>query len=454
MRVDVAVIGAGQAGTPLARGLAEVGRQVALIERTHLGGSCVNFGCTPSKAMIASARIAADARHAADWGISVGPVRVDFAAVMRRARGMAAASRGELDEALENSANPTLVRAHARLDGREGELFRVRAGDGVILAREVVLDVGTRSLLPPIDGLDGVDPITAENWIDLERLPRHLLVMGGSYIGLELAQAYRRLGAEITVVQNGPRLAEREDEDVSDAIRAILEEEGIRVLCGAEVRRAERTADGVRLVLADTVLDGSDLLVAVGRKPNTDTLGLDTVGVRLDDKGLVEVDERLSTSVPGIWAAGDIRGGPAFTHTAYADHSVLMNQIAGDRTKTTQGRIVPYAMFLDPELGRVGLSEKEAREKNIDLRIGRREMKNSGKAQELGKDKGFIKVLVDGDSNRLVGAACLCERGSDVVQLFAELMNAGAPAGVMRDAIHIHPTIGEAAKNAVVDALS
>jgi pyruvate/2-oxoglutarate dehydrogenase complex dihydrolipoamide dehydrogenase (E3) component len=280
------------------------------------------------------------------------------------------------------------------------------------------------------------------------------VVIGGSYLALEFGQAYARLGAEVVILQGGDALAEREDAEVSDAIGAILADEGIEIRLGAEITRVERTAQGVRVHLPHGAVDGTHLLVATGRRPNTDDLGLDTLGVKTDRKGMIEVDERLSSSVPGIWAAGDIRGGPAFTHTAYADSKVLEDQLAGSRSGTTTGRIVPYAMFLDPELGRVGMTEDQARKAGHRVKVGRKDMSTSGKARELGQPTGFIKVVIDAETDRILGASCLCPNGSDVVQVFVALMNAGATAGTMLNSVVIHPTIGEAAKNAVVDAMS
>lgn len=452
MDVDTAIIGGGQAGVPLARALADRGQQVALIERAHLGGSCVNFGCTPSKAFIASAGIAFGARHADRWGIRVPSVEVDFRAVMDRARGIVAEAKSSLDDSFADSANPRLVQGHGRLAGRDTDgRIRIDVAGRTIRARNVVLDTGTRSLLPEIDGLDTVSLITAENWIDLDTLPERLIVIGGSYLALEFGQAFSRLGAEVVVLQGGKALAEREDADVSGAIRDILVAEGIEIRLGVAVGRVERTAMGVRVHLADGAVEGTHLLVATGRKPNTDDLGLDTLGVETTEGGMVKADERLATNVDGVWVVGDIRGGPAFTHTAYADFKVLEDQLAGDRRKTTE-RIVPYAMFLDPELGRVGMTETEAREAGHTVRVGRKDMTTSGKAREIGQTNGFIKVVIDADTDRFLGAACLCHSGSEVVQVFIALMNAGASAQTIIDSVVIHPTIGEAAKNAVIAA--
>lgn len=445
-----AIIGAGQAGVPLARALADAGQEVALVERSHPGGSCVNWGCTPSKAVIASARLAAQARRAAEWGVRIPAVEVDFPAVMDRARGLVEAARGELAADLRQRRKLRLVHAQARLAGRDGRRFRVVAGDDVVLAEQVVLDVGTRSLRPDLPGLDGLSLIDAENWIHLRELPRHLVFLGGGTIALEMAQAFRRFGAECTVVQKGPQLTEHEDRDVADALREVLVREGVEVHLDAEPVRAEAVGKGARLHLrGGAVVEGTHLFLAAGRQPNTDTLDLGSVGVVTSDKGVVRVDEHLRTGVDGIWAAGDIRGGPQFTHTAYDDSEVLKPQLLGSGTARTTHRTVPYAIFTEPELGRVGLSEAEAEKQGVPVRVGRMSMSESGKAKEIGRPEGFIKVLLDPATGRLLGAAALCAEGAEVVQLFVELMAAGATAQDMLRAVHIHPTLAEAAKNAV-----
>jgi pyruvate/2-oxoglutarate dehydrogenase complex dihydrolipoamide dehydrogenase (E3) component len=443
---DVLIVGGGQAGIPLAYKLAGEGMSVALAERKYLGGSCVNFGCTPTKAVIASAKVAHQARRASEYGLEIPEVRVDFPAVLERARGMAELKRSGLEKGLEGSENPLLIQGHARFEGREGEGFRLRVGELTVTARQVVLDTGTRTLIPPIEGIESVDFIESGNWLEKTELPEHVALVGGSYIGLEMAQFYRRMGSRVTVVVgNNDQVAAREDEEVSDALREILEEEGVEfVFC----ERAEKVApDGEGLVLT---LDGGDpaevrashLFLATGRKPNTDDLGLENVGLETSE-GIVEVDERLATAVEGIWVAGDIRGGPMFTHTAYDDHRILLSQIAGDGSRTTE-RVVPYAVFTDPDLGRAGMTEREAREAGYEVEVMTFDMsKEKGKALEIGETKGLIKVVADASSGLILGAAVLASGGSELVHVYVDLMNAGAPYSVIRDAIHIHPTLAE-----------
>ena len=450
---DVLIIGGGQAGIPLAYKLAGEGRTVALAERKFLGGSCVNFGCSPTKAAIASAKVAFQARRASEYGIEIPEVKVDFPAVLRRARGVAETKRSGLDGGLEGSDNPVLIRGHARLEGREDAGFRVTVGDRTLLVKEVVLNTGTRSLIPPIEGVENVDYIEAGNWMDREDLPGRLVLVGGSYIGLEMAQFYRRMGSEVTVVVgSSDHVAPGEDDDVTETLRALLAEEGVEfVFC----ERAEKVAvDGDGLTLT---LDGGDpaevhathLFLATGRKPNTDDLGLENVGLETDKRGFIEVDERLATPVEGIWAAGDIRGGPMFTHTSYDDHRVLLSQITGDGSRTTD-RVVPYAVFTDPELGRVGLTERAAREAGHEVEVHYLDMREEkGKAFELGENKGFIKVVADKNTDKVLGAAVLTAEGGELVHIYEDLMNADQPLSVVREAVYIHPTLAEDIQSAI-----
>ncbi|MCW3096193.1 MAG: Pyruvate/2-oxoglutarate dehydrogenase complex dihydrolipoamide dehydrogenase component [Chthonomonadaceae bacterium] len=449
--VDVLIIGGGQAGIPLAWKLAAQGRQVALVERERLGGSCINFGCTPTKAAIASARVAHQARRGAEYGLYIPEVRVDFAAVLKRARGVAAASREGLDKGFEGSANPFLLRGQARLDGRTDAGFRVKIGEQTLVAKELVLNTGTRSLIPELEGLEKVDRLHAGNWMDRPELPEHLLLLGGGYIALEMGQFYRRMGSKITIVERGERILAREDPDVVATLQKLLEAEGIAFRTNTTVERVE-AKEGVTLHTRHNEragkLTGSHLFIAIGRKPNTDDLGLETVGVLQDEHGYVKVDARLATNVEGIWAAGDIRGGPQFTHTSWDDHRILLSQMTGDQSRTTH-RHVPYAVFTDPELGRIGLTAAEAHKSGKKIKTARFDMAKNGKASELGETEGFIQVIVDADTDQLLGATLLCTEASELVHIYIDLINANAPYTVLRDAIHIHPTLAEAVQSAV-----
>ena len=449
---DVLVVGGGQAGIPLAYKLAAEGRSVALAERKDLGGSCVNFGCTPTKAVIASGRVAQQARRAPEFGLEIPEVRVDFPAVLQRAREIVDLKRGGLDKGLENSDNPTLIRGHARFEGREDGAFRLRVGEESMLARQVVLDTGTRTLLPPIEGLDEVEYIESGNWLEKTELPESLAVIGGSYIGLEMAQFYNRMGSRVSVVVgHSDHVAPREDDDVTDALHAMLAEEGVQfVFC----ERAESVAggDGGLTLTLDggdpAELNVSQLFVATGRLPNTDDLGLENIGLETSG-GIIEVDERLATPVEGVWAAGDIRGGPMFTHTSWDDHRILLSQMVGDGSRTTN-RVVPYAIFTDPELGRVGMTEREAREAGYEVEVMTFDMRQEkGKAREIGENKGLIKVVADATDGRILGAAVLTAEGAELVHEYVDLMNAGATLDVLQNAIHIHPTLAEDIQSAV-----
>ena len=451
-RFDVLIIGGGQAGIPLARALAKAGRKVALAERKQLGGSCVNFGCTPTKAAIASARVAYLARRAADYGIAVGEVRVDFPKVLARARDIAAMSRQNLGGAFEHGGDPTLIHGHARFTGKAGRDFRLDVEGREVLAREVVLDTGTRSIVPPIENLADIDIITSENWLDHAELPRHLVIVGGGYIGLEMGQFYRRMGSEVTIVQLDAQVAGHEDRDVAKALQKILESEGIRFRLRASAKSVRRLVGGFALSIESgdkpEEIQATHLFVATGRRPNTDALGLEAIGITPTDKGNIEVDERLRTREKGLWAVGDIRGGPMFTHTSWDDFRILESQMLGDGSRTLE-RVVPYAIFTDPQLGRVGMTENDARLQGRKIKVGRFEMKHSGKAKELGETQGFIKVVVDAGSGKILGAAVLAEEAAELVHLYVELMNADAPYTVMKRAIHVHPTLAEAAQSAL-----
>lgn len=449
---DVLIIGGGQAGIPLAHALARRGKRVALAERKQLGGSCVNFGCTPTKAVIASAKVAQLARRGYEFGLRIPKVGVDFPRVLGRAKGIVAQSRIALRKGLEETANPKLLWGHARFEGKRRKLFRIRVGHQPVIARQVVLDTGTRSLIPEVEGLDRIDFLEAGNWLENPELPDHLAVIGGSYTGLEMAQFYRRMGSRVTVIEAGPRITAREDRDVSTALQHFLEAEEITFRLNTRLARVRRVRGRLHLTLREgrksSALSASHLFLATGRKPNTDDLGLERVGVRLGKDGIVKTDKRLATNVRGIWAAGDIRGGPMFTHTAWDDYRVLSSQIGGDRSRTTD-RIVPYAIYTDPQLGRAGLTEEEARRKRHRVRIGRYEMKKNGKAKEIGEPGGFVKIVVDSRTKRILGAAVLAAEGAELIHLCIDIMNAKAPYTVIRDAVYIHPTLAEAVQSAV-----
>lgn len=384
--------------------------------------------------------------------MKIPTVEVNFPAVLERAKSILMESRNGLDKGLERSDNPKLLRGHARLEGRDGAGFRVRVGGQAITAKQLVLNTGTRSLIPPIDGLDGVDLITAENWLDKPELPGRLAIVGGGYIGLEMGQFYRRMGSRVVVIEESNQIVSHEDEDIAQALKKRLDAEGVEFRMNRRVRRVAHGSGGVTLMLdgsgGSEELHASHLFVATGRQPNTTDLGLETVGVKVSDRGIVTADKRLATNVEGIWVAGDIRGGPMFTHTSWDDYRVLMSQLLGDGSHTTD-RVVPYAVFTDPELGRVGMTEREARKAGLNVKVARFDMKKNGKAREVGETDGFIKVVVDAGTERLLGAAVLAAEGAELVHIYIDLMNAKAPYTVIRDAVYIHPTLAEAVQSAV-----
>ena len=442
---DAIVIGSGQAGPFLAVRLAEAGMKTALIERAHLGGTCVNDGCIPTKTLVASARVAHMARRAGEYGVNVGAVEVDMKAVKARKDGVVAQSVDGLTKWLTATPNLSVVWGHARFVGPHA----VEVDGQMLEAPKIFINVGGRAVLPTWKGIADVPVLTNTSMMAVDTLPGHLLIAGGSYIGLEFAQMYRRFGARVTVLEYGDRLIAREDADVSREVRAILEREGVDFhfsVRSAEVRRGDDGA-GVRISFADagkTVeLEGSHLLAAVGRKPNTDDLGLDAAGIAADARGFITVDDELRTSVPGVWALGDANGRGAFTHTSYNDYQIVAANLLDGGTRRVSDRIATYALFIDPPLGRVGMSEAEVRARGKPALVGTMPMARVGRARERGETQGFMKVFVDAASERILGAALLGIEGDEVVHSLLDVMAADASYKVIRDAVHIHPTVSE-----------
>ncbi|MDZ7631531.1 MAG: mercuric reductase [Gemmatimonadaceae bacterium] len=448
IEVDVAAIGTGQATPALATALAARGESVVVFERRLVGGSCVNVGCTPTKTLRKTAQVAHLARRGAEFGVHVGTVTVDVPAAMARVQAIVEASRSGLERWLGGTDNLQLVRADARFNGRHDERFVIEAGSKRYHASRVYLNVGTRPALPPIPGLAGATPLTNESIMALRVAPTHLIIIGGSYIGLEFAQIFRRLGSDVTVIEASGAIASRETPDISARLTEMLESEGIRILAGAAIESVTRDAQGgVRVIVAGhpVAIDGTELLAATGRTPNTDGMGLETVGVTLDAQGYIPVDGTLATAVPGIWALGDVNRRGAFTHTAWQDHEiVLANRTADNRT--ADGRITTYAMYTDPPLGRIGMHEGEAR---VAMRTGRRflfaqhEMSNVSRAREEGETIGVIKVLVDADTDRFAGITMLGIHADEIVQVIGAMMAADAPYQALRDFLPVHPTVTE-----------
>ena len=449
---DAVLVGTGQAAPALAVALAKRGERVALIEGGQLGGSCINAGCTPTKTLRKSARLAYLARRAGEFGVHVGKVEVDFAATMERMQQRVDTARAELEQWITHEPNVTLLRDWGSFAGRGAQGFELLAGERRLRAPRVYLNTGTRAVIPAIPGIADVPHLDNVSLLKLRTLPRHLLIIGGSYIGLEMGQIFRRLGSEVTVVESGPRITGREDPEVSACIASFLQAEGVTVLAGEAVARVERLDDGVALQVGQRRIEGSHLLVATGRLPNTERLKLEAVGVAKDERGFVPTNGELETNVPGIWALGDINKRGAFTHTSYQDHEiVLANHLdavsAGGphegRRRSADGRTTTYAMFTDPPLGRVGQSEAEARASGKRILMATFDMKHVSRAKEESETTGLVKLLVDADTERFVGATVLGINGDEIIQVISNFMATGASWRVMKDALPIHPTVTE-----------
>jgi len=440
---DVIVLGAGQAGPPLAARFAERGMAVALVEREHLGGTCVNDGCIPTKTLVASARVAHVARHAGKYGVQAGDVSVDMRAVKARKDEVVNLSVASLTDWLGGIKTLTNIRGEARFTGPN----TVRVGDGELSAPKIFINVGGRPSVPDWPGISGVPYLTNTSMMAVDFLPAHLVILGGSYIGLEFAQMYRRFGSRVTVIEAGPRLIGREDADVSGAVRAMLEGEGITVYVDADNLAITHEADQVRVAFgaggAAQSVTGSHLLLAVGRRPNTDGLGLEAAGIATDARGFIVVDDELRTGVPGVWALGDVNGRGAFTHTSYNDFEVVAANLLDGGARRVSDRISAYALYTDPPLGRIGMSEAEVRASGRAALVARLPMARVGRARERGETTGFMKVLVDAQSERILGAALFGIEADEVVQLLLLAMAADLPYTRITRTMFIHPTVTE-----------
>jgi pyruvate/2-oxoglutarate dehydrogenase complex dihydrolipoamide dehydrogenase (E3) component len=441
---DAIVIGAGQAGPSLAGRLTASGMKVAVIERDKFGGTCVNTGCMPTKTLVASAYAAHLARRGADYGVMLDqPVRIDMRKVRSRAATVTANSSGNVEKWLRGMKGCTVFHDQARFEGPK----EVRVGAELLSAPRIFINVGGRANVPDLPGVHEISYLTNTSIIKLERVPEHLVVIGGSYIGLEFAQMYRRFGAEVTVVEMGPRLVGREDPDVSDAVRDILEREGIRVRTSAECIRFAKGNPGVRVGVECTQGEpevmASDVLLAVGRKPNTGDLGLERAGVELDARGYIKVDDSLQTNVPGIWALGDCNGRGAFTHTAYNDFEIVAANLLDGENRRVSDRITCYGLFIDPPLGRVGMTETEVRASGKPYLVSTRPMTRVGRAVEKDETLGFMKVLADPATKQILGASILGTSGDEAVHGILDAMNAKNPYDQLRWAVPIHPTVSE-----------
>jgi pyruvate/2-oxoglutarate dehydrogenase complex dihydrolipoamide dehydrogenase (E3) component len=441
---DAIIIGAGQAGPPLAGRLTAAGMSVALIELHLFGGTCVNTGCMPTKTLVASAYAAHLARRGAEYGVMLdAPPRIDMPRVKARADAVSANSRAGIERWLRGMTGCTVLQGHARFVAPD----TVAVGEEQLTAPRIFINVGGRAHVPPLHGIDRVPYLTNSSMLARDRVPEHLIVVGGSYVGLEFAQVYRRFGAQVTVVEMAARLVAREDEDISQAIREIVEGEGIAVRTGAECIRLmphpQGITVGVNCAEGDPEIIGSDVLLAVGRRPNTDDLGLDQAGVAVDARGFIQVDDFLATNVPGIWALGECNGRGAFTHTAYNDFEIVAANLLDGEARKVSDRILAYALFIDPPLGRVGMTDSQARAGGRPLLGAQRPMSRVGRAIEKGETQGFMKVVVDAETRQILGAAILGTGGDEAIHGVIDMMNAGAPYPVLQRAVPIHPTVSE-----------
>ena len=441
---DAIVIGTGQAGPALAGRMNQEGMKVAIIERKLVGGTCVNVGCIPTKTLVGSARVAYLARQSGEFGVDIqGPINVDMAKVKTRKDEIAGASNVGVTSWLEGMENVDLIRGHARFV----DAHTIEVNDNCIAADRFFLDVGARARVPDWEGLDQINYLTNSNVLDLDTLPEHLIIIGGSYIGLEFAQIYRRFGSRVTIIEMQDRIIPREDDDVSDGIREILEGEGINFRLNAEciTVKADKNGVSVQVSCEEDPSDeiGSHLLLAVGRLPNTDDLGLENAGVETGERGLIKVDDKLCTNVPHIWALGEANGRGAFTHTTYNDYEIVAANLFDNDPRNVTDRILCYGLFIDPPLGRVGMTEREALAAGHKIRVGKRMMTRVGRAKEFGETRGFMKVVVDANTDKILGAAILGLSGDEAIHCLLDVMYADQPYTVISRAVHIHPTVAE-----------
>lgn len=442
---DAIIIGTGQAGPSLAGRLTAAGMKVAVIERGKFGGTCVNTGCIPTKAMVASARAAHVARRAAEFGVDIaGPVKVDMRRVKARRDAISGKSSSGVESGLKGMKNCAVYETHARFESAR----EVSAGSDILTAERIFINVGGRAAIPDIPGLDRVGYLTNSSMMRVDFLPRHLIVLGGSYIGLEFGQMFRRFGSEVTIIEKGSRLIFREDEDVSASVREILEAEGVDIRLNSRCTGVDKSGEGSIRVMIETEgrtseIDGSHLLLAIGRHPNTADLGLDKAGIGTDSHGYIVVDDQLRTSVPGVWALGDCNGKGAFTHTSYNDFEIVAANLLDSDPRRVSDRIEAYALYIDPPLGRAGMTETQVRASGRKALMGIRPMTKVGRAVEKGETQGFMKVLVDAETKKILGAAILGTGGDEAIHSILDVMYTKSPYTVIQRAMHIHPTVSE-----------
>ncbi len=449
---DCLILGSGQAGNPLATALAQAGRKTAIVERVHVGGTCINEGCTPTKTMVASARVAYLARRGSDYGVGVGDVTVDMKRVRQRKREIVDSFRGSSERRLEDKPNLDLIYGEARFTGPKTVQIMLPSGEKRELAAETIfINTGERPADPNVPGLDPARTLNSTSIMELDAAPSHLLVIGGGYVGLEFAQMFRRFGSQVTIIQRGRQLLGREDSDVAEAVEQILAEDGIEILLNSTPTEATSTDEGVRLRVktpdGERDLTGSHVLAAAGRVPNTDALNLAAAGVATNERGYIQVNERLETSAPGIYALGDVKGPPAFTHISYDDFRIIRTNLLEGGSATTTDRLVPYTVFIDPQLGRVGLGEEEARKQGRNIKVAKMPMSWVARADEVDETRGFMKAVVDAGTRQILGCAILGIEGGELMAMVEIAMMGHLPYTVLRDAIFAHPTLAESLNN-------
>ncbi len=449
---DAIVIGTGQAGKPLARALGVTGRKTAIIERGRVGGTCILTGCTPTKTMVASARVAHLARRASDYGVRTGPVSVDLRKVVERKQRVVDSFSGGSQRRLETAMNVELIFGDASFAGaRTVRVRRREGGERFLRSPWTFINTGTRPSIPRVEGIDRVPILDNASIMELQTLPEHLLIIGGGYVGLEFGQMFRRFGSEVTIVHRGRHLLSREDPDVAEGVAEILREDGIELRLEATPVRVSGGNGKIRLAVqsagGEQTLEGTHLLVATGRSPDVSPLDPAAAGLRVSGNGFIEVNERLETGVPGIWALGDVKGGPAFTHVSYDDFRILRTNLLEGGTATTRERLVPYTVFIDPQLGRVGMTETEARERGIPHRVAKLPMAHVARAIEMGETRGFMKAIVDAASSRVLGAAVLGVEGGEVMSVLQTAMMGGLPYTALKEGVFAHPTLAESLNN-------
>ncbi len=450
---DAIIIGSGQAGGPLSTALARAGWKTAIIERSHVGGTCINEGCTPTKTMVASARVAYLTRRAADYGVEAGPVLVDMKVVRKRKRDIVESFRSGSERRIESTEGVDLLMGEARfIEPKVVEVKRNDGGTQTLTANTIFINAGDRPSIPPIDGITDVPTLDSTSIMELDSVPEHLLVFGGSYIALEFGQMFRRFGSKVTIIQRSAHLLSREDTDIADAVADILREDGLEIMLESHVSHVGQNSSGsiemaVQTAGSEQILTGSHLLVAAGRVPNTDWLNVEAAGIETDTRGYMRVNDRLETNVPGIYALGDIKGGPAFTHISYDDFRIIRTNVLEHGNASIRDRLVPYTVFIDPQLGRVGMSETEARASGRTIRVAKMPMSYVARAMEVDESRGFMKAVVDAESGQILGCAILGIEGGEIMAMIEIAMMGKLPYTALRDAVFAHPTLAESLNN-------